>query len=301
MAKKNWIYVKRGLSEDPKHRNQIGNRIWLFLHIIDRADWETGIVADWRDKEESDDMGMNFRTLQQQRQELDALGYITCQQTLHGQTITIHNWVNPRGYSNAVLNPRPEQEQDEDHGTENTAPYGTVHGTVHPYRDLSTLLLDHNHKSGTTTDLFAIIDDYLHQTMNDAYAKVQPVLKIDESPNIITIGVSLPQPALKAAIASLVAQVSKKKWRVKVIHTPAAVTGANLAAADQDRQPYKQAYETAKRGPYNWTREHDDLIDALIQRQCTPAGIQFTYDRLAKDPYWSGKVVPFGVIVNNVS
>ena len=154
-------------------------------------------------------------------------------------------------------------------------------------------------KSGDTSELFSIIDAYLRQTMNGTYARVQPVLKIDESPNVITIGVSLPQPALKAAIASLVAQVSKKKWRVKVIHTPAAVTGANLAAADQARQPYKQAYETAKRGPYNWTREHDDLIDALIQRQCTPAGIQFTYDRLAKDPYWSGKVVPFSVIVNN--
>ncbi len=153
--------------------------------------------------------------------------------------------------------------------------------------------------SVNTSDLFAIIDTYLHQTFNGTYSKIQPVLKIDESPNVITIGVSIPQPSLKAAISSLVAQSSRKKWQVKVINTPAAVTGDNLAAADKARQPYKQAYETAKRGPYNWTREHDELIDALIDRQCTPAGLQFTYSKLSKDQFWAGKVIPFSVIVNN--
>lgn len=158
---------------------------------------------------------------------------------------------------------------------------------------------DLNQRVATTSDLFAIIDTYLHQTMNGTYSKIQPVLKIDESPNVITIGVSIPQPSLKAAISSLVAQSSRKKWQVKVVQTPAAVTGDNLAAADKARQPYKVAYETAKRGPYNWTREHDELIDALIARQCTPAGLQFTYSKLSKDQFWAGKVIPFSVIVNN--
>ena len=51
MSKKNWIFIKRGLSEDPKHRERMGMAIWLFMHICDAADWETGKVYDWRDKE----------------------------------------------------------------------------------------------------------------------------------------------------------------------------------------------------------------------------------------------------------
>ena len=35
MTKKHWISVKRGLSEDPKHRQAMGEAVWLFLHIID--------------------------------------------------------------------------------------------------------------------------------------------------------------------------------------------------------------------------------------------------------------------------
>ncbi len=104
MAKKHWIYVKRGLSEDPKHRKAMGIRIWLFMHMLDRADWETGRVTDWKDKDEADDMDLPWRTLQEQRQELEQLGYITCVKKLHGQDIIIHNWLNPKDYSGKVLN-----------------------------------------------------------------------------------------------------------------------------------------------------------------------------------------------------
>lgn len=104
MAKKHWIYIKRGLSEDPKHRERIGQAIWCFMHIIDRADWETGIVYDWRDKDEAVDMGVNVRTLREWRRTLDENNYITCKQEQHGQQIVIHNWLNPRNYSGEVMN-----------------------------------------------------------------------------------------------------------------------------------------------------------------------------------------------------
>jgi hypothetical protein len=107
MAKKHWIYIKRGLSEDPKHRERIGQAIWCFLHIIDRADWETGIVTDWRDKDEAMDMGVNHRTLSEWRRALDEGHYITCQQTKHGQRIIIHNWHDPRNYGGGKINPYP--------------------------------------------------------------------------------------------------------------------------------------------------------------------------------------------------
>src|SRR3972149_1690517 len=104
MNKKNWIMVKRGLSEDAKHREAMGNRIWLFLHLVDRADWDTGTVHDWRDKDEADEMSMSPLTVRNQRQELETMGYITCQKRQRGQNIVIHNWVNPRNYSGEVLN-----------------------------------------------------------------------------------------------------------------------------------------------------------------------------------------------------
>lgn len=104
MAKKHWIYIKRGLSEDPKHRAAMGECIWLYMHIIDRADWETGIAREWKDEQEAAEMGMPVRTLREQRRKLDELDYITCQQRQYGQDIIIKRWIDPRNYSGKVLN-----------------------------------------------------------------------------------------------------------------------------------------------------------------------------------------------------
>lgn len=101
--KKTWIKIKRGLTE-PKHRNKIGQKIWLYLHMLDRADWNTGLIYDWRDKDEADDMCMNWRTLRDHRQGLENEGYISCHLAGDHQVIEIHNWTNPREYSGEVYN-----------------------------------------------------------------------------------------------------------------------------------------------------------------------------------------------------
>ncbi len=106
MAKKHWIYVKRGLSEDPKHRAQMGEAIWLFLHIIDRADWETGIAFEWKDSQEAAEMGMSVDTLRRQRQKLEDADYIRCTQKQRGQEICIMEWRNPRDYGSEIKNAR---------------------------------------------------------------------------------------------------------------------------------------------------------------------------------------------------
>lgn len=108
MAKKHWIYIKRGLSEDPKHRAAMGECIWLYMHIIDRADWETGIAYGWKDKQEAADMGMTVDTLRAQRQKLEKLDYIRCKQKQHDQDIYIMEWKNPRDYGSETKNPRDE-------------------------------------------------------------------------------------------------------------------------------------------------------------------------------------------------
>lgn len=108
MAKKHWIYIKRGLSEDPKHRAAMGECVWLYMHIIDRADWETGIAYEWKDKQEAADMGMTVDTLRAQRQKLEKLDYIRCKQRQHDQDIYIMEWKNPRDYGAETKNPRFE-------------------------------------------------------------------------------------------------------------------------------------------------------------------------------------------------
>jgi len=115
MAKKNWIYVKRGLSENPKHRAQMGEAIWLFLHIIDRADWEMGIAYDWKDEQEAADMGMSVRTLRDQRRKLDELNYISCKQKQYAQDIIIKNWINPLAKCRPVLSLPPREGLGETH------------------------------------------------------------------------------------------------------------------------------------------------------------------------------------------
>ena len=104
MSKKNWIFIKRGLSEDPKHRERIGMSIWLFMHICDAADWETGRVYDWRDKEIGIDMTLSTNTVREWRQKLADLGYITCEQKQHCLEIIIHNWNNPHQYDTPKIN-----------------------------------------------------------------------------------------------------------------------------------------------------------------------------------------------------
>src|SRR3990172_770505 len=131
MSKKHWIYIKRGLSEDPKHREAMGNKVWLYMHIIDQADWETGIVREWRDKDQADEMQMQLRTMRDQRQELERLGYITCKQGRGKQQITIAKWIDPRNYSGKVLN----------NGDKKVSPSefdGDTHGDTHGDTDGST-------------------------------------------------------------------------------------------------------------------------------------------------------------------
>ena len=105
--KKTWIKIKRGLLE-PKHRECLGIRIWLYLYILDNTDWEIGQIREWRDKDAADEMEMPMRTLTQQRQKLIDDDYITCEVAGNKQIITIHNYTNPRRYDGEVINSKGE-------------------------------------------------------------------------------------------------------------------------------------------------------------------------------------------------
>ena len=97
--KKQWISVKCGMSRDPKHRQAMGESVWLFLHMLDTASWDDGIVHEWKDEAAAEEMGMPVRTLREHRRKLAELDYITCVQKQYNQDIIIHNWTNPREYN----------------------------------------------------------------------------------------------------------------------------------------------------------------------------------------------------------
>jgi len=102
--KKQWISVKCGLSRDPKHRQAMGESVWLFLHMLDTASWDDGIVHEWKDEAAAEEMEMPVRTLREHRRKLAELEYITCVQKQYNQDIIIHNWTNPREYTGEKYN-----------------------------------------------------------------------------------------------------------------------------------------------------------------------------------------------------
>ena len=101
--RKTWIKVKRGLLQ-PKHRVAVGECIWLYFHILDRANWKTGAVEQWKDEAEADFLEMSIRTLRHQRKKLEKAGYITSEKKQRYQRIIIHKWVDPRKYDGKIIN-----------------------------------------------------------------------------------------------------------------------------------------------------------------------------------------------------
>ena len=49
-SRKTFIVIKRGLSATQSIVKEWATESGLFMHIIDKVDWETGIVYDWKDK-----------------------------------------------------------------------------------------------------------------------------------------------------------------------------------------------------------------------------------------------------------
>ncbi len=104
MARKTWIKLKRGIL-DPKHREAIGIRIWLYLYILDKANWEEGAVITWRDQDAAEELEMPIYTIREQRRQLEASGYVKTEHRSDHLRLTVSKWVNPREYSGQVYNP----------------------------------------------------------------------------------------------------------------------------------------------------------------------------------------------------
>ena len=103
MTKKTWIKVKCGILE-PKHIAKLGQAWYLYLYILDNANWDTGIISEWKDEYGVQDLGKPLGMIREHRKQLIKEGYISCTKNQHSQTVTIHNWTNPRTYDGIVQN-----------------------------------------------------------------------------------------------------------------------------------------------------------------------------------------------------
>ena len=106
MARRTWIKVRRGIL-DPKHRRSLGAAWHLYLYMLDRADWEDGIIYEWIDSAVADELEMNLVTLRFQRRHLETEGYIETSQNQYSQSIRITKYIDPReeineGYNQGV-------------------------------------------------------------------------------------------------------------------------------------------------------------------------------------------------------
>ena len=152
MARKTWIKLKRGLVIDPKHRYALGIRVWLYLYMLDIADWDSGKIYEWRDKDAADEIQMPLPTVRSQRRQLENDCYISCLQLHQRQEITILNWTNPREYSGEVYNDKsngdkvntPSKSDGDNNGDNN----GYINGDNNGNQNLS--LLHYNHSPQTT-------------------------------------------------------------------------------------------------------------------------------------------------------
>ena len=127
--KRTWITVKRGILE-PKHRFALGELIWLFIYILDLANWEEGVIMEWTDKGAAEEMDMPLATLRDQRRKLEERGYISSERKRYGLRIIVHNWTNPKEYTGKKYNVKPQSDTESDTESDKT-PSDNLHSSLY--------------------------------------------------------------------------------------------------------------------------------------------------------------------------
>jgi len=74
----------------------MGTAVWLYLYILDRTNWEEGVLFEYRDQDVADMLEIPKRTIRSWRQKLETYGYIACSQSLHSLKVFVHKWSDPR-------------------------------------------------------------------------------------------------------------------------------------------------------------------------------------------------------------
>jgi len=111
MRTKTWIKVKCGLL-DPEHVDKLQHNWYLFLYMLDMADWATGTIPEWKDEYAAEEFRKPINLIREHRKQLQKDEYIICEKQQYCQHITIYNYSDPRRYDGAILNRHKPQSSD---------------------------------------------------------------------------------------------------------------------------------------------------------------------------------------------
>lgn len=185
MSAKTWIKLRRGLILDPKHRVKLGINLWLYLYILDKADWNTGKIFSWQDQLVADDLQMPLTTVRYQRRKLEEEGYITSMVKGYSQIITVTKWSNPRqsdnGLTPSLINSGARVEREFRESDQNLTPLHLInisHITDHNNDKESDNLLTLSEKS-----YFNIWMDKTNIKINDLQ-KFKDLIRVFERANV---------------------------------------------------------------------------------------------------------------------
>jgi len=322
--RKYFIAVKTGLSQDPRHQKRMGNRIWLFLFIVDHVDWETGRIDSWTDEWAASEMDMSKATIKQQRQELQTLGYITCQQLKRWQRITVHNWQNPRSATREIINKKPVFGDEYKRNPPNmaqaavvkgdgiTSPLaeeakGEVKGEVKgigkypplPIKDQ----IDHIDHTLSGFEVWDAIVPYLEAKFNGSYARLNPRLHSVDDPRILTVFVNEADRYIKGSIGKLAKMVSGEKWDVTVTVNPPIVCGSTLLPVQQQINALSQRIDQLA-GAVQWVDGEDkEALTYLAEKDITPDQLEQIYHIVYQNSpkFWATRRIGPKTIAKNIS
>jgi Helix-turn-helix domain len=87
-AQRWWVHLWEGLVRDPtgKHYRAIKQAIWLYLYLLEGANWKTGVLFR-RTATIATEMGLNSRTIERWLRTLRKRGYIKT--IFNGRTLNI--------------------------------------------------------------------------------------------------------------------------------------------------------------------------------------------------------------------
>lgn len=92
------------------------------------------------------------------------------------------------------------------------------------------------------------IDAHLHTLYNGQYARLNPVIRVDDVLGRITIGVETESTNLAAQVRSFIKGVARTRYKVSVIVVPAVTRGEDLCPLDRLKSDLKDEYYQCRGG-----------------------------------------------------
>lgn len=97
MTKKAFTAVYNDLIQ-PDHFARIGAAVWLYLYLLSEADWQSGEVDGYKDRQAADTLGAELWSVRRWREKLEVGGYVVTERRAGGGIlrVTVTRYKSPR-------------------------------------------------------------------------------------------------------------------------------------------------------------------------------------------------------------